>query len=58
MKENDFRTLARLVHDAAKGKKTVKDEVTALRKQFLDMQYCFDRSEHLSGLMEKLHALV
>lgn len=47
-----------MVHDAAKGKKTVKDEVTALRKQFLDMQYCFDRSEHLSGLMEKLHALV
>ena len=58
MKEQDFQTLAQLIHDAVKGKKSVKDQVIELRKQFIEMQFCFNKSEHLGGLMEKLHALV
>ena len=58
MKEKDFSELAQLVHDVIKGGKSVKDKVVALRQQFADLQFCFDRSEHLAGLMEKLHSLV
>jgi len=58
MKESDFEALAQLIHDAAVEGKTVKDQVIELRKKFLDMQFCFDRSENLSGLMEKLHSLL
>ncbi|MGW8317155.1 MAG: glycine cleavage system aminomethyltransferase GcvT [Bacteroidales bacterium] len=58
MKETDFTDLAQLIHRAAVERKTVKDEVIELRKKFLDMQFCFDRSEKLGGLMEKLHTLL
>jgi aminomethyltransferase len=58
MKETDFQTLAQLIHDAIKGKKSVKEQVTKLRNRFVEMQFCFDRSEHLGDLMGKLHELV
>jgi aminomethyltransferase len=58
MKESDFEDLAQLIHDAAVQGKTVKDKVIERRKKFLDMQFCFDRSENLIGLMEKLHSLL
>ncbi|WP_092236176.1 glycine cleavage system aminomethyltransferase GcvT [Desulfobacula phenolica] len=57
MKEQDFQVLAQLIHDGVKGAKSIKDEVIGLRKQFTQMQFCFDNSKNLEGLMEKLHAL-
>jgi aminomethyltransferase len=58
MTASDFETLAQLIHDAVGGGKSVKDQVIALRKRFLELLFCFDRSEHLSGLKEKLHRLL
>ncbi len=58
MEPSDFETLAQLIHDAVQERRRVKDQVVALRKRFLELQFCFDRSEHLRGVMEKLHTLL
>jgi len=58
MQEDDFATLAQLVYDAVQGRRSVKEQVIALRSSFTDLQYCFDRSENLDELMNRLHALV
>ncbi|MBF0233927.1 MAG: glycine cleavage system aminomethyltransferase GcvT [Desulfamplus sp.] len=58
MKEDDFKKLAQLICDAVKGRESVKAQVVELRRKFQKMLFCFDKSEHLTGLMEKLHALV
>jgi len=41
MKEEDFATLAGLMADTIRKGSPVKAEVSALRRQFATMQYCF-----------------
>ncbi len=45
MKENDFKTLAGLMADLIKTQSPVKDEIIKFRKNFLDMQFCFNESD-------------
>ena len=58
MKEADFESLAQLIYDAVQNRTRVKDQVTAMRRKFTDLRFCFDRSENMDGLMNQLHALV
>jgi glycine cleavage system T protein len=58
MREKDFQTIAQLMSDAILGKKPVKKQVVEFRKSFVDLHYCFDKSENLEGLMNTLHSLV
>jgi aminomethyltransferase len=58
MKEDDFKSIAQLLHDAVAMKKDVRDEITAFRTRFTQMQFCFDSSENLEPLLQTLHALV
>jgi len=53
----DFRELAQLMHAVITLNKNVQKEVISLRKQFLEMKYCFKGPE-LEGLMEQLHQLL
>jgi aminomethyltransferase len=57
MKSQDFGELARLMADCILNNSRVKDQVTRLRRRFLDMQYCFIGKE-ADELMQKLHALI
>jgi len=57
MVEADFGELARLMADVVLKQKDVKDEVRALRRRFLDMQYCFSGGE-FEDLVQKLHQSV
>ncbi|SLM28311.1 putative Glycine hydroxymethyltransferase [Desulfamplus magnetovallimortis] len=58
MKENDFQQIAQLIHDAVNGRKSVGEKVSAFRNNFQELHFCFDRSEHLSGFMDKLSSLL
>jgi aminomethyltransferase len=53
MKERDFQTLAGLMADLIKNKKTVKDEIKKLRSRFIDMHFCFYESD-VQHLLPKL----
>jgi aminomethyltransferase len=57
MQAADFAELARLMADCILKNSRVKEAVTALRRRFLDMQYCFS-GEEADGLLQKLHALI
>jgi len=57
MEEQDFQELAQLMYDVIVENKTVKDEVAAFRKHFLDMKFCFSGSE-FDELIQKLHQLI
>ncbi|MBN2438897.1 MAG: glycine cleavage system aminomethyltransferase GcvT [Deltaproteobacteria bacterium] len=57
MGAEDFRTLAQYIHDVVVGGRPVRKEVTAFRKRFLTMRYCF-AEEMFAGLMESLHRLI
>ena len=57
MGAKDFQELAQLMHDVIVHHKTVKGEVAAFRKRFLDMKFCFSGNE-LDGFMQKLHQLI
>jgi aminomethyltransferase len=57
MKQNDFQTLAGLIHDAIASDRNVVEEVKALRKQFSELQFCF-RGQEYGDLMQKLHELI
>ena len=57
MEPADFRTLAQYIHDVVAGGRSVRDEVAAFRKRFLEMRYCF-AEEKFADLMEKLHGLI
>ena len=52
-----FRTLAQYIHDVVVGGRSVREEVTAFRKRFLVMRYCF-AEDMFTDLMEKLHRLI
>lgn len=45
MTETDFQKLAELMHAVIVQNKPIKSQVTAFRKQFLEMQYCFSENE-------------
>jgi aminomethyltransferase len=53
----DFRTLAQYIRDVVADGRSVREEVTAFRKRFLAMRYCFTE-DAFSDLMEKLHRLI
>jgi glycine/serine hydroxymethyltransferase len=57
MKEDDFKQLAQYIADVIFRDSNVKQEVSALRTRFLDMQYCFAGSE-FEDLMQTLHNLI
>jgi len=56
MRENDFKQLAQYIADVIFKDSNVKQEVSSLRKKFLDMQYCF-AGEEFDDLMQSLHQL-
>jgi aminomethyltransferase len=57
MEEEDFRTLADLIHDVVANNANVTDMVKSLRKRFLELQFCF-RGEEYTDLIQKLHKLL
>jgi aminomethyltransferase len=57
MGPEDFRSLSQYIHDAVVGGRSVREEVTAFRKRFLAMRYCF-AEDMFTDLMEKLHRLI
>ena len=57
MQASDFAELAQLMADLILGGKTVKDRVSALRKRFLDMQYCFS-GDQFDDLLQQLRQAV
>jgi aminomethyltransferase len=56
MEEEDFRSLAGLVHDVLKRNRKVGRDAKALRSRFLDLRFCF-RKDDYAQLWEKLHGL-
>jgi glycine/serine hydroxymethyltransferase len=56
MREDDFKQLAQYIADVIFRDSNVKQEVSSLRKKFLDMQYCFAGGE-FEDLMQTLHKL-
>jgi len=57
MESDDFAELAELIRDVIINEATVKPQVAALRKRFLNMQYCFTEDE-FENRMQELHSLV
>jgi aminomethyltransferase len=57
MQEEDFKSLAKLIHDVITKKKYVKQEVAFFRSRFLDMRYCFSGKE-FDNVLERLHRLI
>ena len=57
MREADMPQLAQLIHDVIVGGRRVKDEVTALRRRFLEMQFCFSEAD-LKDLLAPIMDLV
>ena len=56
MRENDFKQLAQYIADVIFKDNNVKQEVSSLRRRFLDMHYCF-AGEEFDDLMQTLHKL-
>jgi len=57
MTATDFQELAQLIADVIQKDKNVKDEVSAMRKRFVEMKYCFCGPE-IDDLVQKLHQLI
>ena len=57
MKETDFQTLAELIQDVIVRDKPVKTQVSAFRKRFQQMQYCFSDKE-IPRIQKVLEAIV
>jgi aminomethyltransferase len=57
MGEDGFRALAGLIHDVVINNANVTDQVTLLRKQFSELQFCFHGDEYEDKL-QKLHKLL
>ena len=57
MEEDDFRTLAGLMHDVVVKDNSVIDQVKTLREQFSELQFCF-RGDEYADMLHKLHALL
>ena len=57
MEEADFQELAELIHAVVVEGRAVKKEVSAFRKRFLELRYCFAGGE-FDELVQQLHQLV
>jgi len=57
MEEDDFRSLAGLIHDVLENEKKVIDSVKAMRSRFLDLRFCFQKEDY-GDLWERLHKLL
>jgi aminomethyltransferase len=57
MQATDFQALAQLMADVIHDQKQVRKKVVDLRRNFLQMQYCFSEKD-LDGLLEQLQALI
>jgi aminomethyltransferase len=57
MEEEDFGTLAALIHDVVAEDAEVIDQVRALRERFRELQFCFGGAEY-ADVIEKLHSLL
>jgi aminomethyltransferase len=57
MEEDDFRSLAGLIHDVVINHSNVIDKVREFRERFLDLRFCFKRDEY-TDLHRKLHDLL
>jgi aminomethyltransferase len=57
MGESDFQELAQVMRDVIVGGKTVRDDVAAFRKRFLDLRYCFTGAE-FDERVQRLHQLI
>jgi glycine cleavage system T protein len=56
MEPHDFQDLAQLMADVVLHSKDVKDQVMDLRKNHLDLKFCFSQSD-MEELMEELRSL-
>jgi aminomethyltransferase len=57
MREADMQEVAQLIHDVVADQRQVKDEVSALRNKFREMQFCFsekDTHDLLEGLIQRI----
>jgi aminomethyltransferase len=57
MGKDDFKETAQLIADVVIKNMPVKEKVTAFRKKFLELQFCFKEKE-FAGAVEKLHKLI
>jgi len=57
MREEDFRTLASLIHDVISNNAKALDQVKKVRKKFTELQFCFQGQEQ-QDIMESLHNLL
>jgi len=57
MEEEDFRTLAGLIHNVVVNNSNVTDQVKALRGRFSDLRFCF-RGDEYADVLQKLHELL
>ena len=56
METEDFGELAQLIRDVVVDRADVRNQVSSLRKRFLEMRYCFS-SDDLEERIQKLHRL-
>jgi aminomethyltransferase len=57
MEEEDFRTLASLIHDVVVKDAKVVEQVKTLRERFCELRFCFPRGEY-ADLLQRLHGLL
>ncbi len=57
MEEADFQELAQLIHAVVLEDRTIKKEVAAFRRRFLELRYSFTGGE-FDQLVQRLHQLV
>jgi aminomethyltransferase len=57
MLQDDFGSLAGLIHDVVMNGSVVVDKVKALRAQFQELQFCF-RGDEYTDLLQKLHGFL
>jgi aminomethyltransferase len=57
MEEEDFQSLASLIHDVVVNDANVLDQVKGLREHFIELQFCF-RGDEYADILQQLHNLV
>jgi aminomethyltransferase len=57
MEEEDFRSLASLIHDVVVNNANVRDQVKALREHFSELQFCF-RGDEYADILQQLQNLL
>ena len=57
MEEEDFRSLASLIHDVVVNNTNVIDQIKALRGDFSELQFCFRGTEYAHILQQPQNLL-